>query len=362
MKLRTVIILLIVIPITGLSLSNSTESSALELVCTEFWFYCSEPTVLEFPTMVFSVRNTELHPIKVICSQEIIEGFNISIATEWETIILDPYESRENRYSIMINETLSTEYEVRIIISQCATSDNETQATVSAIVLNHIVFYSELEGSLLNLQIEDQSGKPRNATISIKYKQDSTKPWTPIKLVNATSYVGYLPDGIYLVQAVDLDTNIYAEKEFYLTEDTTVYLELKLVGISFRLLTGDRLGLNMTVNNYVGTIEDVTIYAELYYEGFLVGTSQKYYAEYFHYTTGFRIAVWFSPYKWETGQYSVTAIIKAHSDTIVSVSSSFTITVPPTLKTNTTFFYVVIILVNIVLYTTTRLSKLVKLK
>ena len=68
--------------------------------CSELWFFVDQPTILDYDEMSFSVYNNHLHPVHVECTVEQVEGVNISVGFDWNSVTLNPEEKQVNHYHI----------------------------------------------------------------------------------------------------------------------------------------------------------------------------------------------------------------------------------------------------------------------
>ena len=250
---------------------SASTGTGIRFSYRDFWFYVSEPTTLDFPSMLFAVQNPSLDPITVVCSYEQIDGFDFNLSFEWTEYQLAPHERKENHYRITVNSTLAVTHLIQILLfTKISASNGSSGLLPGGVIHNKITYYTEETGALLSLNVFDQSLRPRDSTIYINHKGPASTAWTPLRIVNGTHYQGFLPVGSYQVQAYDQETGIYAEELFTLTNETAVDLILQLVGIKIgKLYSYHRYGLlniqfNLTISNYVEAFEYVEIRTGIY--------------------------------------------------------------------------------------------------
>ena len=317
-----------------LSLSPISETKAIEFNATSFHFFIDEPTNITYPDMVFSVKNNEHEPIIVNCTYETFEGINLSVSFAWESCILQPDEQIQNEYAIFFSSEFSSTYTVRIYIATRKLDQSGNQATTGGIIANKVTLFSQSEGSFLDLKVQDQSGEPRIANISIRYRPTVNDVFTPVKYLVDSWYQGYLPNGYYRVSAFDLEvSNIYAETDFELTADSSVNLELELIGFRhFKYVTSSTkdftfLGINGTIVNNLNVIHNVRIYGELFFEGELISnTSVKYESQLAktNFSNLYSFTMWFDPFSWNIGSYEIKGYIYSYEDMIDHKELDFT--------------------------------------
>lgn len=304
---------------------------AISVNSQEFWFYVSEPTLIDYPQMSFQVKNTKDTPITVNCSFEAVSGVDVEIFLEWETSILDGGEVKFNHYSIYANITYAAT--VRLEIDVVDVTGGNLGAAVR--VANYIVFYSGEEGYLLDVNIVDQSGVPRMSEIIVNHKTLTNLTWTPIEYINASSFTGYYPVGHYFIQAKDLETNIYSESIFYLDNTTNVIITLHLVGFNrFKFMQDvedpEIIGVNTTIFNNLQVLHDIEIFAEIYRDGELVKSTPKVAYENFPHTIDWDLEMWFPRFSWESGNYSIIGKMVSHEILIAFKHIRFRYAKPPT--------------------------------
>jgi hypothetical protein len=301
-----------------------SEVQGFGVSANQYWFFIQEPSTIDFPEMFFSVMNDESFSIQVNCTYERIEGINVSVGFQWESIILEANAKRSNRYSISVYDSFNVTFPVRIFCTAKPLDNSSGQKVIpGVIVLNQITYYSDKTGYHLALQVMDQSSLPREATIIMNHKYNDSVGYTPIKKVNASNIQGYFPQGWYQVIAIDLETSIVAETQFYFDNDTIIFLELQLVGFSqFELISDNKnhVGVNATINNFVEMLYDVEIYAELYLDGELlsVSDSKDKILPLFPEITDYGIKTWFNFEDWEITEYVVIGKIYSANQFIAS--------------------------------------------
>ena len=167
----------------------------------DFWFYIDEPTVLDFPSMVFTIHNPNADPVTVLCRYERIEGVNVSVEFAWDSYHLAPYEVITNHYRIAVNSTLAITHTLRILLFTQVGAGNESGLLGAGIIHNKITYYTAETGALLTVNVLDQSFRPRMSEIYFNYKGEASTAWTPLRIVNDSSYQGFFPLGQYQLQA-----------------------------------------------------------------------------------------------------------------------------------------------------------------
>jgi len=312
-----------------------TPVKAIQFTANNYWYFVDEPTTIDFPDMKFTVINDLDVDVQVNVSFMTVEGVDLEVFFEWDSVILGVEESKTNHYAIKINSSLAVTVNVQMLIKQKPLISGEQIVSTGGIVVNRVTFYTQEEGALLDLHIVDQSGWPRNATIDIQYRMNQSLSWSPIKNMVGLGYTGYLPKGFYFIRARDFENpNIYAEKTFEMTNDTTVSLALQLVGFKIFQVLFTKVqfedqniticGLNVTINNHVGTLEEVKIYAEMYENKTLIqSTLPSEYSE-FPKTENFQVSLWFAPINWQNAtNYVVRGIIQSRDLIIATKEKDF---------------------------------------
>lgn len=295
-----------------------------------YWFFVNEPTTINNSEMYFQLNNDNDFDITVNCTFEQIEGIDLSVNLLWNIANISVGESLKNYYSIKINSSLATTVIIHINIFQKPVDSSEQKLAIAGAVTNRVTYYTEEQGHLLRLNIFDQSDRYREAMVTIKHSYNKSAPFTIIKEFNGTDFYGLLPSGNYQIQAYDLDTGIYGEANFKLINDTDINVNLALVGFNmFRLLTTNRLGINTSINNFVGELEEVEIFGELLFNGEVISQTEKIRYSKFPKITNFYASMWFDPIKMETGEYIVRGVIYANELFIADKSMSFTYTKLP---------------------------------
>ena len=289
------------------------STQAITINSSQYWFYVSEPTLIDYPQMNFQIINTRDIPITINCSFEPITGIEVDVFLDWESSILEAGEIKQNHYSIYANITYATTVRIEITVSEYIGGNLGTAATVA----NYIVFYSGDEGHLLEVEVIDQSGVPRLAEISINHKFYLNQTWTPIAFANDSTITGYYPQGHYFIQARDIETSIYAEALLYLDNNTKVFIALQLVGFNrFKYMQhpedSEIIGVNTTIFNNLQELHDIEIFAEIYRDGVLVKSTSKVFYSLFPSTTDWTLEMWFPRFEWTKGNYSVIGKMVSH--------------------------------------------------
>jgi hypothetical protein len=280
-----------------------------------FWFFISEPQRIEYDEMIFMVTNTENYPIRVECSYTSIENLNVSVGFTWENNTLLAGETKSNHYWFIVGENFNITANIRMTIHKQRLDINGSQLTVGGGIINQISYYSEEQGSKMTVDVVDQSMKRiSNISVNMFHRANKSVPWTPIyKTVNA--FTGYFPHGHYLILANDLDSGETGESKFEFIEDKTVHVEIQLVGFGvFYYMEHIKnstlfLQLNTTINNFVGTLEEVVIYAELQKENVKIDETNKEYRQEFSKTIALSQSFWFPPITPISGNYSIVGKI-----------------------------------------------------
>lgn len=301
-----------------------SEVQGFGVSANQYWFFIQEPSTIDFPEMFFSVNNDESYAIQVNCTFERIEGINVSVKFQWQSITLEAKAKQSNHYSIHVYDSFNVTFPVRIFCKAKPLDNSSGQKVIpGVIVLNQITYYSDKTGYYLDLQVLDQSGLSRQASVTMNHKYNESVGYTPMKQINTSRIQGYFPQGWYQIIAVDLETSIVAERQFQLNNDSTIILELKLVGFSqFDIITDNKnhVGVNTTINNFVEMLYDVEIYAELYLEGELlsVSDSKDKILPLFPQTKNYGIKTWFEFEDWEVAEYVVIGKIYSANQFIAS--------------------------------------------
>lgn len=310
---------------------NVTSVTAIETSYQQFRFYVSEPVILDYEDMEFKVRNTGYEPVRVNCTFKPIEGINVSVSMEWETAILLAGETKYDRYVIHVNETYASSFIISISVAGYSLDNNTDGSRVigGVTVVNEITYFSGDRGHRLDLSLRDQSGRPRISEVIMYHRLGEAMQWTPIKVFNGSHIDVYLPEGYYQVLARDNLTGITADTIFYLDDDAVKVLLLELVGIRLDqpVFAGSSMGVNATINNYVETLFDVEIYAELYLDEELLAVTNKDRRAVFDKSIGYEITLWFAPREWVTGNYTVKGNLYSMGEHIAYYPFRFELTV-----------------------------------
>ncbi len=267
MKRSTIILLVFFLFLSPLTLFiHPTPARAFGFSYTRYWFFIEDTGIIDYPEMDFTIINVQDYPIEVVCNYQRIEGISIDLYLEWKIAYLSVGESLTNRYWLNVTGRFTVTFILEIYIQQRPSKIEGSQLTTGGIVVNKVSFYSESGGSLLDLRIVDQSDTPREATVLLRYSMNDTMPYTPIKQFNGSRFYGVLPRGDYEVYATDIETRIFGRASFSLTENNQLEkVIITLIGFKrFKLELVGVLGLNTTIDNHVGELENVAIYASLY--------------------------------------------------------------------------------------------------
>jgi hypothetical protein len=296
--------------------------SAFSISYPEFYFFITEPTIIDYEELFFSVANTQDESLLIQCGYDKILGINVSVEFTWDSTILEAGKSVSNRYKIIVNEALSTTFPVEIsCIAYSLNNETGNKLVAGAVVVNRIEYYSETEGYFLNLNIIDQSGKPLLADIRMYHKINTSYPYSPIGRYNDSNIQGYFPRGWYLIQAEHIETGIDGSEQFFLGNDSNFDVELALVGFRYFEPIDDgknHLGINATINNYVDMLYEVEIFATLYKDGKQLDETNKDYWQEFPRVVDHKIKFWFSYEDWEIGEYEIVGYIYSSGEEIAS--------------------------------------------
>jgi len=266
--------------------------------------------------MSFTVKNTQSTTVEVVCTFKEIEGVNIDVIFDWTRMNITSGATAINRYKINVTGDYSTIFNLEITLKEKPVGTGDNQLLGAGTIINKVAFYSDSEGSLLDLRIADQADTPREASVLILYSHNDSMPFTPIKEFNGSSFYGVLPYGDYLVKAHDLESSIYAEERFILNEtEHEITVNLALIGFGmFKLNFVGAVGINATIFNHVGEVEETKIYVELYNKdtGELIETSEAWYISPLPKTTTQRLSFWFAYADWiPNTKYIVRGVIEA---------------------------------------------------
>lgn len=302
-----------------MSISNV---SAFSISYPEFYFFITEPTIIDYEELVFTVANTQDESLLIQCGYDKILGINVSVEFTWTSVVLEAGKSISNRYKIFVNEALSTTFSLEISCNGYSLNNETGNKLVGgAVVINRIEYYSETEGYFLNLNIIDQSGKPLLADIRMYHKTNASYPYSPIGSYNDSNIQGYFPKGWYLIQAEHLETGIDGSEQFFLGNDSDFDIELALVGFRYFEPIDDgknHLGINATINNYVDVLYEIEIFAKLYRDGKQLDETNKDYWQEFPKVIDHRIKLWFGYEDWKIGEYEIVAYIYSSGEEIAS--------------------------------------------
>lgn len=340
-------------------------TSAFQFGGQEFWFYLTEPGIIRFPDMFLTVRNNNDDPIIMNCSYEHDQGINLTVHFEWTQTLLNPSEGAINHYWFEVHENYNITLQIRLVLQQEPIAGQGNPITGAGAIINYITFYSEAEGYKLDLRITDQSGYPRESQVQLYYKPNTTLAWTPIRHENTTRIQGIFPRGIYYAYAKDLATDRTGELKFGLTEDSVIELGLLLVGFGlFQYIPPDpenrSIGIHCTVNNYVGTLHETYIFAELYREEKLVGVTNKDYRQEFEKTTGLSLSFAFKPMNLKKGNYTIVGKIESVERVIAESRIEFELLQNYSLNQENPLLEVILLLISITfgsLYLITTIQK-----
>lgn len=328
-----------------------TPVGAIELTSTPFWFFIYEPTDIDFPEMVFRVRNSDDQPVEAVCSYKPIEGIDLDVQFTWTNITIAAGGIVENHYSIHVNSSFTVTIRLEIYVRKRPANQPGSQLSAGGIIHNHLSFYSEEDGALLNINVVDQSNTPRNSTVNILYKYNTSMSWTPIHNFVGTHFEGVFPLGEYLIQARDVKVpNIFTEEHFIITNSSVITLKLELVGFQMFLPIGrgevnetnhivklTQAGVNTTINNWVGIIDRVEVFAELYHidadgDETLLDATEPFVISPFYPTFNRTqsLVMWFDPMKHPAGNYRIVGKIQTYGLLIAHTEEGFPYYPPPT--------------------------------
>lgn len=317
------VVFLLIIALTTLT-PQITPSTGLAFSFVEYRFYIDKPTIISYPEMKFSFVNSGSDSIQVNCSYNYVSGLNITVNLTWTSITISPDSRIENNYAINVKDTFNTTALIQITCMQKSLGQKDNPVASGGVIINWVTYYSENDGSLLNLQIVDQSNKLRNSSVSIFYKKDNTVGWSPIKQFNDSRFDGYLPNGKYQIIAIDLQSGIVGEIQFDLTENLQTKVVLELIGFNqfLPLISNKRLGLNFTINNYLETIYEVKIYAILTdSQNQFVSETQMEERTELEKATGLEFVTWFNLFDWKNDNYTITGYIFSQNVNIAKKST-----------------------------------------
>lgn len=313
---RNSIILLVFLFSLFTPFTQITQVSGITFTYTPYWFYIDQQGVIDYEDMSFTVQNKLSEPVEIVCTFKEIEGVNIDVIFDWTRINIPAKETVINHYKINVIGEYSTIFNLEINLEERLEGSSDSQLIGAGTIINKVAFYSDSKGSLLDLKIANQADTPREASVLILYSHNDSMPYSPIKEFNGSSFYGVLPYGDYMVKAYDIDSNIYAEEKFVLnTTEHNVTVNLALVGFGkFKLSLVGVIGIEATIFNHVGEIEEVEIYGELYLKdnNQLVETSKSWTISPLPKTTNQELTLWFEYNSWiPKEKYVVRGVIVA---------------------------------------------------
>ncbi len=260
-------------------LPKTSSVQAVSFSYADYWFYVDSPQTITFDEMFFTINNNEDYPVLINCSYEQLEGVNISIKLSWSYIELEPYSSVKNHYAIVVGESFNTTYDLKVYCRVRASNISSGNPLLTgAIILNRLSYFSESQGYRLDINAIDQGKRPRESTILLYYRTNGSYAFTPIDEFFGNRLTGYFPKGHYFVIATDNETGIIGEEQFYLNNQTIVDVYLDLIVFSqFTPISHgvNQLAINTTVDCYIESVFDVSIYAELYFKGEKIDTTNS---------------------------------------------------------------------------------------
>lgn len=299
-----------------------TSVGAIPITYTPFWFFIDEPKTLSHEEMHFTIQNTNDKPTNFSVVFLAPNGIEIDASFTWETITLQPQEFSVNHYDLIVESQFSVTALINIMIYQQTAYSEDPIVSTGASVINYITFYSAEDGAVLDLHIVDQSFKPRECAVDIFYKLNESFSWSPIDSFVGSSYSSVLPLGEYHIRARDLISNRTGETRFSLSGNQEEYVQLTLVGFKmFRVLFRgeqddqgnvvriDQIGVETTINNFVGVLYDVEIYAQLFKDSELFLETNKDYREQLDPVTDYEADFWFPQQYYPSGNYTIKGMI-----------------------------------------------------
>lgn len=295
---------------------------ALEFNANEFWFFLDEDMQCDYPDMVFSVKNNNDIPAVIKCSYQQLtgDGVSINVLFEWSSKELTPGEAATNHYSIIAASNYSVTAEVEIRITETVESTGGNTLVSGGGFSNKITFYGEEEAALLDLKINDQSDKPREVLIDLKFRPEAGLQFTSIMIVNSSSLEDYFPLGEYLLHVTDLSSGVDHTELFNLSGDLIKTIKLQLIGFkSLDLINaGKAVGVNASIFNHVEPLSGITLKADLYREGELIVTSGDYSFPGLPVITSFDIVIWFPAVELKSGQYTVKGYLYSQNQLVAT--------------------------------------------
>lgn len=295
---------------------------ALEFNACEFWFFLDGDMQCDYPDMVFSVKNNNDLPSTVNCTYEKLsgEGVSINVLFEWSSKMLSPGEKAINHYSITAASNYSVTAEVEIRITETVESTGGNALVGGGAFNNKITFYGEAEAALLDLKIFDQSDKPHEALIDLKFRPESGLQWTPIMITNGSVLEGYFPLGEYLLYIRDLASGVDHIETFILSGDLIKTVKLQLIGFtSLNLMSvGKAVGVNASIFNHVEPLSGIKIRTDLFFEGELLVSSGDYAFPELPVITSFDIVIWFPAVELTSGSYTVKGYLYSQNQLIAT--------------------------------------------
>jgi hypothetical protein len=260
-------------------LPEITTVQAVSFAYADYWFYVDSPQTIAYDEMFFTINNFEDYPILINCSYEQLEGVNISVKLSWSYIELEADTTIKNHYTIDIGESFNTTYDLKIYCqARVSNITSGNPLLTGAIILNRLSYFSESQGYRLELNALDQGNRPRESRMQLFHKTNDSYAYTPIKEYFGNKLIGYFPKGHYLVIATDNKTGIIGEEQFFLDNNSIIdiYLDLILFSRFTPVAYGNnQLAMNTTVDCYIDSVFDVSIYAELYFDGEKLDTTDS---------------------------------------------------------------------------------------
>lgn len=296
---------------------------AISVAYTDYWFYVDSPQTISYDEMFFTINNNENFPVLVNCSYEKLEEVNISINLSWGYIEIEPLSKVKNHYTITVNESFNTTYNLKVYCQVRASNVSSGNPLLTGvIILNRLSYFSESQGYRLELNALDQGNRPRESRMQLYHKVNDSYAFTPIKEYYGNKIIGYFPKGHYLIIATDDETGIIGEEQFYLNNHTIidVYLDLILFSQFTPIAYGDnQLAMNTTVDCYIESVFEVSIYAELFFEGEKLDTTDSKDVIIPKLSKGmnYPFLLKFDYDDWEMGEYEVFGYIYSSSQKLV---------------------------------------------
>lgn len=323
--MKKALLIILAFPLFFLSFSSPISSvEGFGISSEEFHFFISQPEVLAFEEMKFSVSNHESEDMLVNVSFEHIEGVNVSVEFSWTSILLRAGNSAINQYKIHVFEQFNITFPLQISAIGVIQNNATGQKIVGGgVVVNYITYYGDNSAYLFDLHILDQSGKPRIADIRLYYKTNHYSAFSPFKVYNSSTISAFYPEGFYQIFARDLDfPNIFVEHTFFLDNASSLFLTLEMIRFSrfeFIADNANHLGVNLTIDNNADPLLDVEVFCELFLDGKKLDqtTSKGLIMPVLPTIQNYPFKLWFSFEDWKEASYEVKGYIFSLGELIV---------------------------------------------